>query len=335
MSTSLPKSEFFYETFIFLSKSTYIMNSIYQNGNYYIPDPNFNPPMVNSYNMNYPFPKLYPSPIPQPVYQPIYQPTLFPIMNNPVSIPQRKVPIYSYSCPDIKKPHAGWKNREKFSKNEDKLLKQLVNKYGENDWTVIADKMPHRNCRQCKERWCNYLSPQLNKSKWKPSEDELLIKKVDELGRKWVAISKFFHNRTDQMVKNRYNVLMRIQRTFHNSDSDDSQELTSSRGDSSIDDDEINDYFSDERAFSEGTTFENSPSSTSESMPNTEPELTSNQDSENNDQLEHISTTVNSDDIIGEPLSMESDKSSQDFIDYDSLFDDCDMGSFMVDTPNL
>ena len=114
-----------------------------------------------------------------------------------------------------------WKNRSKFTKDEDEMLRNVIDRFGEEDWNIIAKNMPGRNVRQCRERWCNYLSPSLNKTKWKVSEDNLLMKKVSEIGKKWVQISKFFHNRTDQMLKNRYNVLIRTYKKSINSFSDD------------------------------------------------------------------------------------------------------------------
>ncbi|OHT14986.1 hypothetical protein TRFO_14657 [Tritrichomonas foetus] len=120
----------------------------------------------------------------------------------------------------------GWKNRSKFTKDEDRLLKQLVSKYGESNWNFIAESMSGRNSRQVKERWCNYLSPSLNKSKWKSSEDSLLLKKVSDIGKKWVAISKYFHNRTDQMLKNRYNVLMRLHKRSSDADDETSEDFS-------------------------------------------------------------------------------------------------------------
>ncbi|OHT01268.1 Myb-like DNA-binding domain containing protein [Tritrichomonas foetus] len=102
-----------------------------------------------------------------------------------------------------------FKPHEKFTIDDDATLRRLVAKYGENNWNQIALMMPGRKPRQCKERWMNYLTPSLNTSKWIESEDQLLLEKVSELGFKWVKISKFFENRTDQMVKNRFHILKR------------------------------------------------------------------------------------------------------------------------------
>lgn len=101
------------------------------------------------------------------------------------------------------KPHA------KFNAEEDELLKHLVQQYGEDNWNSIANMMNNRNPRQCRERYQYYLSPKLNRGEWSSSEDALLYQKVEEFGNKWVKISKFFPDRTDAMVKNRYQVLLR------------------------------------------------------------------------------------------------------------------------------
>ena len=110
---------------------------------------------------------------------------------------------YSISGKSSFKPHA------KFTPEDDELLRSLVGKSKNIDWGEIAHMMPGRNQRQCRERWTNYLCPTINNSEWKPEEDALLKEKVELLGKKWVKISKFFDHRTDQMCKNRFNILER------------------------------------------------------------------------------------------------------------------------------
>lgn len=110
-----------------------------------------------------------------------------------------------FLIPQTKKSHPKFK----FGVDEDLQLKDLVRKYGENNWTQIAQNMPNRNARQCKERWCNYLSPNICKSPWTQDEDNLLLEKYKEIGARWVQIAKFFPQRTDISIKNRYLVLSR------------------------------------------------------------------------------------------------------------------------------
>ncbi|EAX88873.1 Myb-like DNA-binding domain containing protein [Trichomonas vaginalis G3] len=106
------------------------------------------------------------------------------------------------------KPHP----RSKFSRKEDEQLTYLVESIGDDlDWKAIASKMPDRTPRQCKERWTNYLAPNLDKSPWKEEEDQLLIKKYEELGPRWRLIAKSFPNRTEISVKNRMKKNLRKQ----------------------------------------------------------------------------------------------------------------------------
>ena len=99
------------------------------------------------------------------------------------------------------------RTKNKFTSDEDQRLKDLVHEYGENSWEEVAEQMPGRNVRQCKDRWTRYLSPSVNKSKWTNEEEKLLIKLVKDLNFKWVQISKHFKGRTDNQIKNKWNTL--------------------------------------------------------------------------------------------------------------------------------
>lgn len=112
-----------------------------------------------------------------------------------LNIKKRKKPIF---CQHVK-----------WTAEEDTILRELIKMYGENDWRHLAKNMERRNPRQCRERWQNYLNPNLNIGKWTREEDELILAKREELGPKWTLISKFFVNRTDAMIKTRYNALVR------------------------------------------------------------------------------------------------------------------------------
>jgi hypothetical protein len=99
--------------------------------------------------------------------------------------------------------------RRKFSPEEDDSLKALVAEYGTDDWTKIASRMPRRDSRQCKERWCHYLSPELVQLPWTADDDALLQRRVAEHGHKWKLFENDFPGRTDISIKNRFNVLAR------------------------------------------------------------------------------------------------------------------------------
>ncbi|EAX92337.1 Myb-like DNA-binding domain containing protein [Trichomonas vaginalis G3] len=102
--------------------------------------------------------------------------------------------------------------KQKFTKEDDVRLIAIVNRLGTKSWSEIANEMGDRNQRQCKERWENYLSPDINRNEWTPEEDALLIEKQKEIGSRWISIARFFDRRTDAAVKNRWQMLDRKQR---------------------------------------------------------------------------------------------------------------------------
>ena len=76
--------------------------------------------------------------------------------------------------------------RSGFTPQEDCLLIDLVAQFGNDSWTTIASYMEKRNARQCKDRYNSYLSPTINKGPFTEEEDDLLRKKYNEIGPKWV-----------------------------------------------------------------------------------------------------------------------------------------------------
>ncbi|OHS95821.1 hypothetical protein TRFO_38024 [Tritrichomonas foetus] len=95
-------------------------------------------------------------------------------------------------------------SRHKFSQDEDDLLRKLVNEHGATNWRFIAENIPGRSARQCRDRWKNYLMPGISNAPWTPEEDQLLEQKYAEMGSQWSRIAKFFPSRTDINIKNRW-----------------------------------------------------------------------------------------------------------------------------------
>lgn len=98
------------------------------------------------------------------------------------------------------------KPRIKFTEEEDLKLRQLVEIIGEEDWQMISLQMPGRNSRQCRDRWKNYLAPEVVNGPWTDEEEELLVKKYEEFGPCWKRIAAFFPTRTDINVKSRWHL---------------------------------------------------------------------------------------------------------------------------------
>jgi hypothetical protein len=59
-----------------------------------------------------------------------------------------------------------------WSKEEDDLVVELVEKFGVKSWSFIARQLKGRLGKQCRERWYNHLDPFLTKSLWMPEEDD-------------------------------------------------------------------------------------------------------------------------------------------------------------------
>lgn len=96
-------------------------------------------------------------------------------------------------------------SRVRFSAEEDAKLIELQQE--KLDWHEISTRFENRSPRQCRERFQNYLSPELNKSNWTRDEDELLIKKESEMGKKWKKMMPYFQNRSNVNIKNRFTTL--------------------------------------------------------------------------------------------------------------------------------
>lgn len=94
---------------------------------------------------------------------------------------------------------------------EDARLKQFVKQYGKR-WSLVAEKLPGRIGKQCRERWLNHLDPKINRAPWTPEEDRILLSKQKALGNRWSEIAKLLPGRPENSVKNRFTSLS--QRTF-------------------------------------------------------------------------------------------------------------------------
>lgn len=110
----------------------------------------------------------------------------------------------------ITPPQGGTHVSRNFDHKEDELLLEMVKKYGTDSWpSVAAAFMGTRNARQCRNRYMNFLAPELNKDPWTPEEDELLKKQYEEIGPRWAVLRTFFPGRTDLNIKNRFGFLTR------------------------------------------------------------------------------------------------------------------------------
>ncbi|OHT01544.1 hypothetical protein TRFO_31572 [Tritrichomonas foetus] len=99
--------------------------------------------------------------------------------------------------------------KTKFTAIEDDIIIRFVHESGAHTWGRIAPLLPGRTPRQVRERWVNYLSPDVRHEPFSEEEDKMILDLVGKFGKRWSCISHSFNQRTDVAIKNRYILLKR------------------------------------------------------------------------------------------------------------------------------
>ena len=107
-------------------------------------------------------------------------------------------------------------SKRRFTPAEDQIIQSLAKIEGSNDWNIIAQSVKTKSARQCRDRWNNYLNPNLNNTEWTKEDDDLLLQKFLKQGPKWKTFSLIFKGRSLNNVRNRCLKLIRRSKSKKN-----------------------------------------------------------------------------------------------------------------------
>lgn len=77
---------------------------------------------------------------------------------------------------------------------EDSKIVECIQQ-GMTKWSEIAEHVPGRLGKQCRERWVNHLSPDVKKEDWTMDEDQRLVELQTKYGNRWKVISQYLPGR--------------------------------------------------------------------------------------------------------------------------------------------
>ncbi|KAL9994644.1 putative transcription factor MYB-HB-like family [Helianthus debilis subsp. tardiflorus] len=89
---------------------------------------------------------------------------------------------------------------------EDMLLKNCIDKFGEGKWHLVPLRAGLNRCRKsCRLRWLNYLRPNIKRGDFAEDEVDLMFRLHKLLGNRWSLIAGRIPGRTANDVKNYWN----------------------------------------------------------------------------------------------------------------------------------
>jgi hypothetical protein len=116
------------------------------------------------------------------------------------------------NLPELPRSLCAGAKKSKWSCDEDRDLAEAVKRHGTGNWCLVAQHIPGRTRKQCRERWLGHLSPSLSKGSWTADEDRILLEQQRIFGNSWSQIEQAIPGRSAIAVKNRWVCLAQLQR---------------------------------------------------------------------------------------------------------------------------
>ena len=101
-----------------------------------------------------------------------------------------------------------------WSQEEDVHILRCVQQ-GMSRWSSIAQHVPGRSGKQCRDRWFNFLEPNSRKGGWTEDEDRILETLVKQFQSQWSRIALRMPGRSESAVCKRWKTLRKLKHLEH------------------------------------------------------------------------------------------------------------------------